>query len=77
MSRCFEGNWLHFEKYVPRGTFQWFLSVFPEIFIAHGTPLQLNSVIALKKMGKAENNYTRWWFQIFFIFTPIWGNDPI
>ena len=18
-----------------------------------------------------------WWFQIFFIFTPIWGNDPI
>ena len=19
----------------------------------------------------------RWWFQIFFIFTPIWGNDPI
>ena len=20
---------------------------------------------------------TRWWFQIFFIFTPIWGNDPI
>ena len=20
---------------------------------------------------------SRWWFQIFFIFTPIWGNDPI
>ena len=20
---------------------------------------------------------TRWWFQIFFIFTPTWGNDPI
>ena len=20
---------------------------------------------------------TRWWFQIFFIFTPIWGYDPI
>ena len=20
---------------------------------------------------------TRWWFQIFFIFTPIWGNYPI
>ena len=19
---------------------------------------------------------SRWWFQIFFIFTPIWGNDP-
>ncbi len=21
--------------------------------------------------------YTRWWFQIFFIFTPIWGRFPI
>ena len=20
---------------------------------------------------------SRWWFQTFFIFTPIWGNDPI
>ena len=20
---------------------------------------------------------TRWWFQIFFIFTPTWGNGPI
>ena len=20
---------------------------------------------------------TGWWFQIFFIFTPTWGNDPI
>ena len=25
----------------------------------------------------AAENRTRWWFQIFFIFTPIWGNDPI
>ena len=23
------------------------------------------------------NTATRWWFQIFFMFTPIWGNDPI
>ena len=22
------------------------------------------------------HNKTRWWFQIFFIFTPTWGNDP-
>ena len=22
-------------------------------------------------------NKTRWWFQIFFMFIPIWGNDPI
>ena len=21
--------------------------------------------------------FARWWFPIFFIFTPIWGNDPI
>ena len=20
--------------------------------------------------------FSRWWFQIFFMFTPIWGNDP-
>ena len=20
---------------------------------------------------------TRWWFQMFFIFIPTWGNDPI
>ena len=23
------------------------------------------------------NIMARWWFQIFFIFIPIWGNDPI
>ena len=22
------------------------------------------------------SSLSRWWFQIFFIFTPIWGNDP-
>ena len=27
------------------------------------------------KMQPATN--TGWWFQIFFIFTPAWGNDPI
>ena len=24
-----------------------------------------------------SSNITRWWFQIFFIFIPTWGNDPI
>ena len=24
-----------------------------------------------------SHRITRWWFQRFFIFTPIWGNDPI
>ena len=23
------------------------------------------------------NIWSSWWFQIFFIFTPTWGNDPI
>ena len=23
-----------------------------------------------------SNKTPRWWFQIFSIFTPIWGNDP-
>ena len=28
--------------------------------------------------NKQNFNYTtRWWFQILFIFTPTWGNDPI
>ena len=37
-----------------------------------------------KLPGKLENGTnslkkwkTRWWFEIFFIFTAIWGNDPI
>ena len=24
-----------------------------------------------------EWSFSRWWFQIFFIFPPTWGNDPI
>ena len=24
-----------------------------------------------------ELSITRWWFQTFFIFAPIWGDDPI
>ncbi len=26
---------------------------------------------------KTTLNWTSWWFQIFFMFIPIWGNDPI
>ena len=25
----------------------------------------------------SRDNLSRWWFQIFYMFTPIWGNDPI
>ena len=28
------------------------------------------------QIGPQIKNQTGWWFQIFFIFTPIWGNDP-
>ena len=24
-----------------------------------------------------DHNKSRWWFQMFFIFTPTWGNDPM
>ena len=26
--------------------------------------------------GESDETYTGWWFQIFFIFTPIWGRFP-
>ena len=28
-------------------------------------------------MFKQKTSSSGWWFQIFFIFTPTWGNDPI
>ena len=28
-------------------------------------------------LKRVINIDSRWWFQIFFIFIPIWGNDPI
>ena len=31
---------------------------------------------ALRLVGK-KRAFTRWWFQTFFIFTPIWGRFPI
>ena len=33
---------------------------------------------AIKRWVSYKDRYrTRWWFQIFFMFTPTWGNDPI
>ncbi len=29
------------------------------------------------KVTKITKMISRWWFQIFFIFIPTWGNDPI
>ena len=34
-------------------------------------------ISCLNTFNKSTKSYTRWWFQIFFMFTPIWGNDPI
>ena len=31
----------------------------------------------MKSRFYINGNYSRWWFQIFFIFTPIWGRFPI
>ena len=31
----------------------------------------------LRGMKLDANVWSRWWFQIFFIFIPTWGNDPI
>ena len=31
----------------------------------------------LSDLNRATCSWTRWWFHIFFIFTPTWGNDPI
>ena len=28
-------------------------------------------------LGGSSELVTRWWFQIFFIFTPSWGKIPI
>ena len=33
-------------------------------------------IIMFFKVWKGAQN-TRWWFQIFFVFTATWGNDPI
>ena len=30
-----------------------------------------------KKRGEEKRSFSGWWFQIFVIFTPTWGNDPI
>ena len=29
------------------------------------------------QLARIFHSVTRWWFQICFMFTPTWGNDPI
>ena len=35
------------------------------------------SRLAYREIAPPKITLTRWWFQIFFIFTPTWGDDPI
>ncbi len=34
-------------------------------------------IFVLRYFGGLSVTVVRWWFQIFLIFIPIWGNDPI
>ena len=35
------------------------------------------SRLAYREITPPKITMTRWWFQIFFIFTPPWADDPI
>ena len=37
---------------------------------------QWPSPFSWKQNGGNKKSLTRWWFQTFFIFTPIWGRFP-
>ena len=45
----------------------------------YGRPSFSNNAacVCFLKMISTLINSARWWFQIFFMFTPIWANDPI
>ena len=39
--------------------------------------IQITQLHPQSLTAKAPKNGSRWWFQICFIFTPIWGRFPI
>ena len=47
------------------------------ICIWHPPELDLQRVLGEKNGQVRINHEARWWFQVFFIFTPTWGDDPI
>ena len=51
----------------------------PPVFPGADRPRKGIKVRSKQKQFKLpiENSQARWWFQIFFIFTLTWGNDPI
>ena len=55
-------------------------SVHEEIIFPPQKSPKLRKMISLVRKGRDRvlgAIVSRWWFQTFFIFTPIWGNDPI
>ena len=38
--------------------------------------LQASFSTQIQRWSSTKNGFTGWWFQIFFIFTPIWGRFP-
>ena len=57
---------------IPIGSMGQFYYMYPHVFFHKGC-LVGSMFGGINGSGK----YTRWWFQIFFIFNPTWGNDPI
>ena len=47
----------------------------PRICVSSHPPLELSSLL-FGNFHQIPSN-TGWWFRIFFIFNPTWGNDPI
>ena len=45
----------------------------PDIFLV----ANLYVIIGALGISKLSKIITRWWFQIFFMFTSTWGNDPV
>ena len=60
-----------------------FITCWPELFWALAASFfrVAGSFELLRLFGKLQANlnmeFTRWWFQIYFIFIFTWGNDPI
>ena len=63
---------------------KWLLNDSTERFLFHAKEKSLSKRELLNLKNRSPYPYhselwhlTRWWFQVFFIFAPTWGNDPI
>ncbi len=50
-----------------------------EVSLLQGLPQNISQMKLIQELGQTTcfQSITRWWFQIFFIFTPTWGRFPI